>query len=87
LGIWKNFEDLEDNLSLPELEAILDAHRKEREIDHKFMAALQGVDMDENENDDAFEQVRRRAEARITGKTEEQVALEEIGIGVTYKGE
>lgn len=46
LGIWKNYQDLEDSLSMPELTSILVAkYEKDRE-DRKFLAALQGVDIE-----------------------------------------
>lgn len=46
LGIWKDFEDLETSLSMPELTSILDAKREADYGDKKFMAAIQGVDLD-----------------------------------------
>lgn len=46
LGIWKDFNELEDNLSMPELTAILTAKRESDYNDKKFLAALQGVDLD-----------------------------------------
>ena len=54
IGQWKNFDELETNLSLEELIAILDAKRKKDYEDKKFLAAIQGVDLDENsgENED-----------------------------------
>ena len=37
---------MEDNLSMPELIAILEAKRKEDYEDKKFFAALKGIDLD-----------------------------------------
>ncbi len=60
---------------MPELMATLSAvHRKEHR-QNKFVAALQGVDIDKNENgkeDEAvtFEEVKARAIARSTGNQE-----------------
>jgi hypothetical protein len=48
LGHWKNFDELEENLSLEELNALLEATRKKDYEDKKFMAAIQGVDLDES---------------------------------------
>ncbi len=76
LGIWKNVEDLEESLSLPELQAILDASRKEKHEDRKFMAALKGIDLDEDakkEADDRVDRIKRRAEARLRGVSEADV--------------
>lgn len=49
LGHWKNFDELESSLSLEELTAILDASRKKDYEDKKFSAALQGVELDGEE--------------------------------------
>ena len=47
LGIWKNFDELESSLSMPELIAILELNRELDYNEKKFMAAMQGVDLDE----------------------------------------
>jgi hypothetical protein len=49
LGHWKNFDELETNLSLEELTALLEAARKKDFQDKKFMASLQGIDLDDTE--------------------------------------
>jgi hypothetical protein len=49
LGHWKNFDELESSLSLEELTAVLDASRKKDYEDKKFSAALQGVELDEEQ--------------------------------------
>ena len=46
LGIWKNYEELEDSVSLPELSSILVAQYDKDQLDRKFYAALEGVDLD-----------------------------------------
>jgi hypothetical protein len=46
LGIWKNYEELENSVSLPELTSILVAKHDKDQQDRKFFAALQGVDLD-----------------------------------------
>ena len=46
LGIWKDYEELEQSMSMPELTATL---KIKRELDYqnkKFLAAMQGVDLD-----------------------------------------
>ena len=50
LGIYKSFQELEDNLSLPELTVILKAYRDNIHEGRKFTAALKGVDLDEGED-------------------------------------
>ena len=46
LGIWKDFDQLETHISMPELTKILEAKRDGDYEDRKFLAALQGVDLD-----------------------------------------
>jgi hypothetical protein len=46
LGIWKDYEELERSLSMPELTAILNIKREKDYQDKKFLAAMQGVDLD-----------------------------------------
>jgi hypothetical protein len=47
LGIWKGYEELEHSLSLPELMSTLNAKRDADYAEKKFLAAIQGVDLDE----------------------------------------
>ena len=51
LGHWKNFDELESSISLEELTAILDASRKKEYEDKKFSAAIQGVELDGEEEE------------------------------------
>lgn len=48
LGIWKDYEELELSLSMPELMAILESKRELDYEEKKFLAAIQGVDLDKN---------------------------------------
>jgi hypothetical protein len=45
LGNWKNYDELEDQLSVEELVATLQAHRKMRREEQKFLAAIQGIEI------------------------------------------
>jgi hypothetical protein len=47
LGIWKDYQELEDSLSMPELVATLEAKRNKDHEEKKFMAAIQGINLDE----------------------------------------
>lgn len=61
LGIWKDYEELETSLSMPELTKTLDAKREADYADKKFMAAIQGVDLDKNTGKpDAWEEMKAR---------------------------
>lgn len=46
LGIWKDYEELETSLSMPEISATLNAKREMDYNEKKFFAAIQGVDLD-----------------------------------------
>lgn len=47
LGIWKDYEELELSLSMPELVSTLGSKRELDYQEKKFLAAMQGVDLDE----------------------------------------
>ena len=48
LGIWKDYEELEESLSMSELTATLAAKRELDYSDKKFQASIQGIDLDKN---------------------------------------
>jgi hypothetical protein len=48
LGIWKDYNELEESLSMPELVATLEISRDLEYQKNKFLAAIQGVDLDKN---------------------------------------
>jgi hypothetical protein len=61
LGIWKDYEDLETSLSLPELMSTLNSKRDADYSDKKFLAAIQGVDLDEQSGKkNAWEEMKAR---------------------------
>lgn len=84
LGHWKNFDEIEENLNLEELQTILEASREQEYNRQKFAAALKGVDLDEQtgKTDSSFDEVKRRAQAKISGVSEEQIEFADIGIAV-----
>ncbi len=49
MGNWKNYEELEDQLSVDELLATLNAQRKRRYEDQKFFAMIQGIDISDSD--------------------------------------
>jgi hypothetical protein len=82
-GTWKNFDDLEEHISLDELEAMLDTAREIERDNAKFLAGLQGIDLDKNSaksEEERFNEVRRRAAAKNAGVSEEVIEFAEIGI-------
>ena len=46
LGIWKDYQELEKSLSMPELLTTLESKRELDYEERKFLAAIQGVDLD-----------------------------------------
>jgi hypothetical protein len=72
IGIWKDYEELERSLSLPELTAMLNAKRELEYSDRRFHAAIQGIDLDEQtgkKEKNAWEAMKARVFSR--GKTED----------------
>ena len=74
LGHWKDYEELESSLSMPELIATLDAIGRVERRKQKFLAAIQGIDLDkdsdgvsEKEKVKSIEEIKARAVGRITG--------------------
>jgi hypothetical protein len=63
LGIWKDYQDIEDSLCMAELLAILIAKREKEYDEKKFLAALQGVDLDGSSSEkstDPWEDMKAR---------------------------
>jgi hypothetical protein len=61
LGIWKDYEELEKSLSMPEILATLSAKRELDYQEKKFLAAIQGVDIDkESGKSNAWEEMKAR---------------------------
>lgn len=48
IGIWKDYKELEISLSMPELLITLESKRELDYQEKKFLAAIQGVDLDKN---------------------------------------
>lgn len=72
LGIWKDYEELEISLSMPELIATLSSKRELDYQEKKFLAAIQGVDLDKQSgqnSQNAWEEMKARVFSR--GKTED----------------
>jgi hypothetical protein len=82
LGIYKNIEELEDNLSLEELEAILIAKHDQEHEQRVFAAALKGVDLEEASNDavSEMELYRAKADAIREGRSAEEAEFDFFGI-------
>lgn len=69
-GVWKNYDELEESLSLPELLATLEATRKMKWKDYRFQASMQGVSLPLDPTADegrTFEEIKRDAMIRAQG--------------------
>jgi hypothetical protein len=62
LGIWKDYNELEMSISMPELMAILESKREMDYEEKKFLAAIQGVDLDQNkeQEEDAWTKLKNK---------------------------
>ena len=48
LGHWKNFDQLESDLSLEELTALLEVSRKKEDESRRFFAAINGIELEDS---------------------------------------
>jgi hypothetical protein len=61
LGIWKDYEELESSMSMPEITATLKIKRDLDYAQKKFLAAMQGVDLDKaSGKQDAWQELKAR---------------------------
>lgn len=70
LGIWKDYEELESSMSLPEIIATLQTKRELDYNEKKFLAGIQGIDLDKQTGKDesnAWEKMKAKVFSR--GKT------------------
>jgi translation initiation factor 1 (eIF-1/SUI1) len=67
LGIWKDYQELELSLSMPELMATLNAKRQADYEHKKFLAAIQGVDLEKDNKQDKWQEMKARVFSK--GKT------------------
>lgn len=96
LGIWKDYEELEASLSMPEISATLNAKREMDYNEKKFFAAIQGVDLDkqtgkQNEWDELKARVFSKGQAAnanditaLQGINAQKAGFG-IGMGLTYE--
>ena len=96
LGIWKDYNELESSLSMQELTTILNVKREEDYAHKKFLAAMQGVDLDKGkENSNAWEEMKARVfSGGKAANSKDIVALQGvnaqkagfgIGLGLDYE--
>lgn len=68
LGIWKDYKELEESLSMPELMATLSSRRELDYEEKKFLAAIQGVDLDKQPESSRGQKEWENMKARVFSK-------------------
>jgi hypothetical protein len=68
LGIWKDYQELETSLSMPELMATLEVSRELDYTEKKFLAAIQGVNLDGEANKNKGQKEWEDMKARVFSK-------------------
>jgi hypothetical protein len=68
LGIWKDYQELEKSMSMPELLATLEVSRELDYSEKKFMAAIQGVDLEAQSQPERGQQEWENLKARVFSK-------------------
>lgn len=99
LGIWKDYNELESSLSLPEILAIVTSKRELDYQEKKFFAAVQGVDLEDSNNEERGQKEWENLKARVfsggaTSDSNDVLALQGqnaqkvgfgIGLGLDYE--
>lgn len=96
LGIWKDYNELEESLSMEELVVTLNAKRDSDYQDKKFAAAMQGVDLDKQSGkNDEWEQMKARVFSKGQAKDGDDILAYQganaqkagfgIGMGIEYE--
>jgi hypothetical protein len=85
LGMWKNFEELENSISMNELNLIIKHKRRQEHEQRVFAAGLKGIDLEKGSSNpvqDKIDEVKRRAEVALRGeKAVQQEEFAELGFG------
>jgi hypothetical protein len=98
LGIWKDYSELEESLSISEIMAIIESKRELEYQEKKFFAAIQGVDLegeDSNRGQKEWEDMKARVfSGGATSNSNDILALQGqnakkagfgIGMGLDYE--
>lgn len=94
LGIYKDYDELERSLSMPELMSTLEVMRDLDYQEKKFLAAMQGVDLDAETNKDRGQKEWEDMKARVfsggqTGDSNDVLSLQgpkaqSLGFGIGF---
>jgi hypothetical protein len=97
-GIWKNYEEMETSISMPELTSMLETKRELDYQEKKFFAAIQGVDLDKQtgrRDSNAWEDMKARVFSKGKAKDSNDITALQgqnakkagfgIGMGLGYE--
>jgi hypothetical protein len=90
IGAWKNFEDLEESLTLPELDLLLQTIRNDKKETNVFLAAIQGIDLNKHYSNpvkDKIKEIEERAAIRAAGGQDEYDRHEFAEFGIEFEDE
>lgn len=74
---------MEEDLTLEELNLLVDASRSKEKRYFEFMAAIQGIDLGgEADAEGDFARIEAKAKADLAGVSEEQYFLDMVGIDI-----
>lgn len=88
IGAWSNFDHLEKSICMPELLQLISMRRELDHMEKKFLAAMQGVDIDQDKQEDKWQEMKNRIlyggkdEKDITSLTGRRAAEAGFGIGM-----
>jgi hypothetical protein len=98
VGTWKDYTELESSLSMPELLLTLNVKRESDYQDKKFLAGIQGVDLDEASSEsssNAWEDMKARVFSRGQANSSNDIVSLQgqnavtagfgIGLGLDYE--
>lgn len=82
-GSWSSFDHIEEVLTLDELMLLYGTITDKINEDREFAASLKGIDLRGNneEESSSFEEVQRRAQAKLAGKSEDELEFADLGFG------
>lgn len=89
VGAWKNIDELEESLTLNELNAMITAIREDQKHTNIFLAGLQGVDLAKH-YDNPIEEKKREIERRVAERLHGAEALERQELaefGISFESE
>lgn len=73
---------MEDELTLDELYLLIESDYRRERRHNKMLAAVNGVNLEDDDKNDAFEKIKAKAQAKLAGRSEQEMTFDLIGIKV-----